>query len=381
MVPASLSLPAQSCTAARGSTKFGVLSVLSGETSLLQPQLWSVLRSKTDVGTSGYLGLFLGHRQKLESGPGYWTETNQSTFGADYRGRHLRNQLGLYLFGAATNTLAQAEAQSWEEQVGIQIDYRGKLLRPTLLSVHTSDEFNPDVGFTERPNAWINELHIPFAKDGGLAFRIGPKAGLVTDEKFRDILGYSGGISTKFFTPSKLNLGVDLERYNDEVLQSFNLFENVSVLPGNYPGTRTTISAGTLGTTNPSIKSVYKYEDGYFGGWLHSLQITSAVSLNKHIKTNVGLHLSSARTLTQNTAIFSQAVNLGLTLVPRLGVIIDLFGQHNSVGKESLGLIRLRWIFRPGSNLFLLLQQTMLRTKLIETTATAKLSIRWDLLL
>ena len=134
---------------------------------------------------------------------------------------------------------------------------------------------------------------------------------------------------------------------------------------------------------NPTASAYYELSNAFFGGTQHLLSTDASVSFGPHVKLVESLVAAwialpgapPARTLT---------VNGSLTIAPTPRLAFDLIGQLNTVSDTAVAMLRARWRFLPGSDLFLVWREALdLEGRLAERerSVTLKASLRLDLVL
>ncbi len=381
-----------------GRTAFGVLDVLTDATPTEPAANHGVVRIRQNLGDSSYVGAMFGARTFVPLGGRDAPATDgvepHYSAGADALVRLADERLELSGFASYTAREAppsmDAEvpsAASTGSAGRLAVKYRGKLLQPELSTLFVSRDFRPELGFVRRRDIVQTRLGVPFIHrvltrwlrswSGGLA------GTLIASEDLSRRVGSKGSWDLGLTTLGGWDVAVGADYEEDVVDAPFTLLPGLDVAAGTYRGAtlRAFVSAPT--GRNPTASVYYELSNAFFGGTQHYLSTDASVSFGPHVKLAQSLVVAwialpgadPTRTLTLNGS---------LTVAPSPRLAFDLIGQFNSVSETAVAMLRARWRFLPGSDLFFVWREALDvagRVAERERSLTLKASLRLDLVL
>jgi hypothetical protein len=311
---------------------------------------FSVMRVKRDILRRSSVGLLATSRSVAQGGVG----SNQ-VYGVDGT------------FGFFNNlTLATYLARSRSSDVdGDDVSYRAQMeyggdrygVQVERLSVDRN--FNPEIGFVRRADMRKNFALVRFSprprsikavrkfSSIGQMTYIEDSAGRVATRSL------DGEFAVEFQNSDRFSVGV-----NDDyelILRPFSVVPGARVAPGGY-GFTTARMAYALGQQRPVSGNVLVERGSFYGG------DRTAITINRS-RLNVSPRLSVEPTVTLNwltlpVGRFTNALTGGrvtFTVTPRM--FASALIQYNSSTHVASTNARLRWEYRPGSELFVVLNE------------------------
>ena len=307
---------------------------------------FAVLRLRRDILRRSNIGVIAVNR----SANGARLQGNQ-TYGVDGIFSFFEN-LNINTYLARTQTPAlRGDDASYRVQLEYNADRYGVILEDMMVGKH----FNPETGYVRR-----NDIHRNIAN---LRFSPRPRASN-TVRKYE----FSGGVDQFARASDGLletrvidgSFGVEFENSDrlgvqfldnlEQLTESFNVFGGIKIPAGKYQF-RNMIADYSLGQQHP-VSGMVSYEyGGFFGGTKHTLGLTRGRAeplANLFVEPGVSLNwvdLPQGRFVAK--VLTSRVI---YTFTPRtfIGALVQYNSNSNSVSVNA----RLRWEYRPGSDLF-----------------------------
>ncbi len=328
----------------------------------------AVLRGLLELGGGSNAGLMITHRQSLEN-----TEDRNLMIGIDgaWRGgKKLPLLVETFAVGSLTGSQASAvQVAAGGEGSGdyadklapgatIKIALRDELVRPTLHYAYYHPELRGDLGFFRRVGVQSAsaslELVPRIGKRGLERVNAGGYGGLLSAAEGDSLLDYHGGGFAALKWNKGYSLGVNAYYAVETVDDSFTVGRDTEIPAGSYEGANVSIFGGTPGTKSLSTNGQLFWRD-YYGGqllgtaggvsWLPAALLRLDVGYNyAHASFQ---QLPSFDTLVLNGRFtFGFSSRLGLKVSTGYNLLDDLVQLQS----------RLRWIYGPGRDLFLVYQ-------------------------
>lgn len=380
-----------------GRTAFGVLDVLTDGTPDQPAANHGVVRVRQNLGDSSYVGAMFGSRAFVPLGgdaPATDGAEPHYAAGADALVRLADERLELS--GFASYTAREAPPPSAESPFGapstgsagrLAVKYRGKLLQPELSTLFVSRDFRPELGFVRRRDIVQTRLNVPFIHrvltrwlrswSGGLG------GTLIASEDLSRRVGSKGSWDLGLTTLGGWDVAVGADYEEDVVDAPFTLLPGLEVAAGTYRGATLRAFASAPTGRNPTASAYYELSNAFFGGTQHYLSTDASVSFGSHVKLAQSLVVAWIA-LPGAAPTQTLTLNGSLTVAPSPRLAFDLIGQFNSVSETAVAMLRARWRFLPGSDLFFVWREALDvagRLAERERSLTLKASLRLDLVL
>ena len=241
-----------------------------------------------------------------------------------------------------------------ESAYGFNFDYQGRALTVFLDAQEIEEEYDPRAGFLLRRNvrhlnpliqwlpriergfirSWFTELYVDYYEtlDGG-----------ELESKRIDILP----IGMRMTTEDRWRIGYVLQTEN--LLEPFEVSPGVVIPPGRYEFNTVDAAAFTNQTRLFGVRGRMSVGD-FYNGTQTSGRFTFNFRISKHVKAETRWVFNDVE-LPQgafDVGLYSQVVNFTFTPNLRLNTIL----QYNDLSGDLGTNIRLHWIYKPGSDLF-----------------------------
>jgi hypothetical protein len=135
-----------------------------------------------------------------------------------------------------------------------------------------------------------------------------------------------------------------------ELDESFDLADRILVPPGRYDVRRFTFFGGSSPNRRVGARLIARISDEW-GGRMRLLDMGSRISLGKHLTTGVSWTLSQADLPGGAFTAHVLRLRAGWAFSTRL--VTRAFIQYNSLDQKWITNLRLRFIHRPGSDLYI----------------------------
>jgi hypothetical protein len=322
----------------------GVLDVFTEEAEGAPRTNFGVLRFKRDAGERGYVGAMLTDRRTSTS--------SETDCGAD-ASLWPTSRLNLQAFAARTTRddgVADWAARGAAEYQADPVYVYGEYLRigpgaATGMGFVTQTDLrraNGKAQYTFRPRA---------SRLRSLAVYVGGKHQAHVDGWPRDANAFAG---MSFDLHSGDGLSLTHVRGYVDLDSGFELAGRIPVPPGRYDLADTEVSLYSSGN-RPLSASGNASLQGIWDGDLTALAGSLTLKAGSHLSLS-GTYTRSSAALPGGSFVAHVAgVRVGWSFSTRLAA--HVYAQYNSLDRRFVGNFRLRFIHRPGSDLYLVLNE------------------------
>jgi hypothetical protein len=330
-----------------GRYAIGLINIQTGEeqVSQSQPTNFSVVRLRRDVLRKSSVGLIATGRSVSIDGQG-----SNAAYGVDGIFSFFDNfDINTYWARTRTSSLSGGEVS-----YRTQLDYYGDRYGVELERLVVGEHFNPEVGFLRRPDirrSFGNFRFSPRPQSSRLVRRYSYTALVDYIENGAgqvDSRDFEGGFAIEFNNSDRFNIGHT--RTYELLVRPFPITPAVTLPVGGYDGSRTRL-AFTLGTQRTFSGTMWVEHGPFYSGDRTAtgvtggrLEVTSQFALEPSYSLNeVDLREGSFTTHLVGSRII-------YTMTPLMFASALL--QYNSTSRTIASNVRLRWEYRPGSELF-----------------------------
>ncbi|HLG15451.1 MAG TPA: DUF5916 domain-containing protein [Blastocatellia bacterium] len=365
-------------TGTAGRYNLGVLAVRTRETDFTDAKTFFIGRVKRSLLKQSYIG-------------GIYTEGNPAgegsgrTFGADLRlftSRFLGREQNFGVEAFALKTRNEGGGGK-DNSYGFTVSYPNDLWDIEVEWRHVGDNFRPALGFVPRPG--VNTLNI------SAEFDPRPKHFLNVRQMFHEFrftrftrLDKGQTESWRLFTAPinyTLNSGEHVE-FNyapqfERLFEPFEIAEGVVLPAGDYRFTRWRAEVFTASKRPWKIDATWWFGT-YWSGRADEINTSFQYKLAPHFQAAVSLRQTFARLKEGNfvARIYSLRVNYSVSPYLTFFNLVQFDNESRNLGWQS----RVRWIIRPGNEVFLVFNQGWLqdegggfRFRAAETSLAGKL--------
>jgi hypothetical protein len=373
-----------------GPVSFGLLDVVTEEGFGAQANaLAGRVRVRLDDGASYVGGIVVG-RQPILSGGARTDETaNHTTVGADALWRTLDRRLELsgFVFGTTRDGEDVDPADGGEGIAAYgAVRYLGEWAQPRGYFLYQDEGLAPTLGFLRRrgaPRALVELPLVARPRDFFLR-RISLIATgvLETTARMDEVLTATGSISLDLESHDGWDLLLTGGYADDVVQRDFEPVPGVTVPAGRYRGATLSAALSTPDNFNPYVYAYYAVSNAYFGGERHNGYLQTAWSPIPEIRLVASADVYRVE-LRGYEGFWTYAINGLVRVTPTTALQADLVARVDAESRTAIGMLRVRWRFAPGSDLFLVWREDMTYEPQLssERTLTLKVSYRLDGLL
>lgn len=345
---------------------------------------FSVARLRLNVGQASYLGAIATLRAQPE------TDRVDASAGADFLTRIGAFELRGFATGSFNDPQSRdADADDERGQgAAAQVEgfYRGQVLRVYGLARWIGEGYDPEVGFVRRDDytqlfTRIQLQHRTRAL-GLETVDVHLRLGQDLDASFQQNLGRTGGLEVELSWVAGYYGWARADLIQDVVREDFTIAGR-DVSAGTYDAIRYWFGFGRSSARNPSFSVSYIGQASFFGGVRQSIDGSLGIVATRHVR----LRFNGSGGFIQLPGSESFAVATGsasLTIAPTTALQLDGVFQINTVSATTTGLARLRWRYRPGSDVFVVYQEVRPyrdSEQVLERRLLLKLTYRYDALL
>lgn len=323
-----------------GRTTIGVLDALTDDTPEAPGTNFSVLRARQDLGARASAGLILTDRHS-DAG-------DNRVVGADlfvpFRDEY---RLQGFIAGSSTTGPGGDGGAGW-----FRVAREGDIWQYSADYTEVDSDFVAGTGFVQRGNQR--------RRRGSFAWRPRPRGSAVrqwtllysptylTDDDNRLMTRlHFAEISAEFHTGDTLGMFYleDFER----LPTPFDIFPHVTIPPGDYDNSEAQVTA-TTSSNRPWAGSVFANLGDFFGGRRRILGGSLTARTGRHLTMGTEFTHNRVRLPAGDFSTRLAALRVRYAFTTRLfgGILV----QSNSLTDEIGVNLRLNWVYRPGSDFF-----------------------------
>jgi hypothetical protein len=336
-------------TGSLGNFELGVMDVETRSTGPNPYANYAVVRAKRALWGGSYLGVM-----GIDKRSGNPTDSFNEADGADARLVFFRN---LVVNGYATQTRTPGVA-SGQTNLGAGFDYQTNWLEVFAQHRKVGPNFNPEVGFLERADCICNYI------DVNLKPR--PKLRGVRELNFESFLFHAPDthhvLQTQEWQATTRIEFHDGSYSDDDIVDvstqrlttPFNVYKNVFIPEGMYHWTRHQLTYGSPQDRRLMVSS-YERFGTYYNGRLNEARIRATYRANEKLSFNIAEQWNRFR-LPVNGGDFSVLFGSAQTnySFSRFLTLSALLQMNTANTQAASGNIRLRWNYRPDSDLYVI---------------------------
>ncbi len=348
----------------------GVLDVVTDGTDGAPPSNFAVARASYPFGRGGQAGLIAVSRHALDERDAFG---DHYALGADAAVRLLDARLEIAGFGALTLATGPAGLDSGDANDAgdrspppgtsgqVTVEYLGAEWQPSVYVRRTDADFDPQVGFVRRTDVTESGAALDrvfrFAEHPIARLTLSAGGSGIWSADLADARGQRahGGVELR----SRSGWSASLEGVwnRDRVGAEFELLPGVRVPGGTYAGPQVSAYVSSPSTRAPSGYAGYTFDDGFFGGTLHRLSTGFTWPVGAHLR--LFGDCAAARLDVPGGQADTLTLDAGITIAASTRLFADVAGQLNSVDDAARALLRLRWRYLPGSDIFAVYQEDL----------------------
>ena len=306
---------------------------------------FSVLRVKRDVLRRSSLGALGTYRSSTTVG----TE-GSGTYGVDGTFAFFSN-LSITSYWAQTQAAGRGDHN---ESYRAQLDYAGDRYGIQAERLVVGRDFAPDIGFVRRSDMRKTYAQARFSPRPRGSRRVRKRSAVgqytyIDDDARRlSTRTVDGELALEFQNSDRLSAGVTANY--ERVTRTFPLTATAAVAPGIYSFT-TARAAYTVGQQRRASGTLLLERGEFYGGRRTSATISRArlnVTSRLSVEPSLSLNWIALPTQTLTTQLLGGRVTF--TATPLL--FVSALVQYNHAARTLSANARLRWEYRPGSELF-----------------------------
>ena len=333
-------------TGRAGAQTVGFLNVVTDE-KFDQPRTnFSVARVKRDVGGSGYIGAIVTDRRN--------SAENNTVAGVDWSlwPTAILNFQG---FAARSRTSGQGGE---DNAYRLGLDYTADHIGFFASHLFIGPEMTAATGFITRSDVRINNGFFRVTARPELIglrqIRISASGNYVTHADW-ELQDWEAGPRLTFEWNSGERLNFNYQKNFTRLDEGFSLADGVDVAAGDYDGWKVEGSFNTSTNRTVSIRSQASFER-FFDGDLFSTSGAVQLTPGSHLSVNMSIRHNDVDIPAGSFTADIYAMRLGYAFTPRLTA--NALIQYNSLDNLISTNVRLNFIHRPGSDIFLVFNET-----------------------
>ena len=332
-----------------GANNIGLLNIQTGNASNIPSTNNTVIRYKRDIGSQSYIGGILTSKNNKN--------ISNQVAGLDgaYSTSHFLKNKNLVILGLISKSFDKGINMNNNYAWRFYIDYPNDFIDHFIAISSVQQNYNPELGFLNRKNfdnltwnfrinprwfqKWIRKMYLkPWEFSAYRTHSTGELESLYNESR---PLG--------FFTKSGERFEYNLQQIFERLDDTFALTNAIKFTKGKYWMHRQQIQAGTFQGRKFWIDGSYLWGK-FYTGKIYTLQFSLGINANKHLNFKTGYIYNTIKTTSGNLFTNELAEYINYAFNPRLD--IAFFIQWNSLDDFLLGNLRLHWIPKPGSDMY-----------------------------
>ena len=361
-----------------GGWDIGVLRVatagLAKDDDALPPNAFTVARLKRNVGERSSIGAMLteaapdGELANRVAGVDFVYKPGPKTiFGGFWSSSAIGEEAA-----ASSENAAAGASDAGESAYGFNFDYQGRALTVFLDAQEIEEDYSPRAGFLLRRNVrhlnpqiqWLPRIERGFVRSWFTELYVDYYETLDEGELETQRIEFAP-IGMRMTTEDRWRLGYVHETEN--LVEPFEVSDGVVIPPGRYEFDTVEAAAFTNQSRLFGLRGRIGVGD-FYEGTQTSGRIGFNFRISRHLQTQTSWVYNNVE-LPQgafDVGLYSQIVNMTFTPNLRLNTIL----QYNDLSGDLGTNIRLHWIYRPGSDLFVVYNENWMAEDLRHRQST-----------
>ena len=328
------------------------LGVMDVNTRTSGPNLWSnfaVARAKYALWSGSYVGLM-----GVDKRSGNVSDSFNQSSGADTRLVFLRN---LVVNGYATQTRTQGYS-SGQSDLGAGFSYETNWLEAFYQHRKVGPNFNPEAGFVERTDCLCDFMDAtlkPRPRIRGLR-ELNFEAWLFHAPDTRHILQtqqWQATFRANFNNGSYTDEDI-VHLFKQKLTEPFNIYKNVFLPAGQYSWMRHQLSYGSPQDRRLTVNLLERF-GAYYSGHLNEARVRSTYRANERLSFNFSQQWNRFSLPVQGGDFSVLLGSLQTNYSFSRFLTLSALAQMNTANRQAVNAnIRLRWNYRPDSDLYMI---------------------------
>ncbi len=333
--------------------EIGFLDVVTDRYENRERENFLVARVKKPLWTQSYIGAIFTYGNPQGDERNYLA-------GFDFRYRtskFLKNKNFYFLlYGLKTNTEG---LKGNDSAFGFSIGYPNDLFEATLSWKQIEKNFNPAMGFLYREDirkTFISLTYAPRPQKFGIRripFEL--RWNETTDLKNKPLTRhiFLAPLNIEFESGERIEFNI-IPQF-DFVEEEYEIFDGINIPAGEYKQTRYRIQVETASKRPLSLDIMYWW-GGFYGGKNKNIEFELNYKSGKHIIVSLGLEQDNVSLPQGSFKTRNYQLRLDYSFSPRLTFynFLQYDNESNNIGINS----RLRWIIKPGNDIFLVINHS-----------------------
>jgi hypothetical protein len=241
---------------------------------------------------------------------------------------------------------------------GLDVDYPNEPLDVHVFFRQWGEQFHPALGFIKRPDIreYIGSVRYVWRPNTRLlrSIKLGARPFYTTDLDNRVVAENHDVPILTFATPAGDELTLETTYFRDVVDEAFEIWPGVTIPPGDYGYWQFKPSFKTSAARPVSAGFSFRY-GGFYSGRQTAYRPTLEWRPSRHVTVGAAYELREVRLPEGDFDVHLASLRLDLALTPDLtwSTVAQYDNKSDDVGLNS----RIRWTWRPGSDVFLVWNQ------------------------
>lgn len=334
-----------------GKSNIGVLSLQTGEKDSLPATNNTVFRYKYDIGKQSYIGCILTSKISHNS-------TNQiAGIDAGFITSSFLKNKNLDITGEIAQSIDGYKIKDNSVAYRVYCDYPNDLIDHFISISSIQQNFNPELGFLNRENYnafnWhLNPMPRWFTKFGiqQMDFQLWALSYFVT-QNTKQLESWNNETRPfGFILKSGDNFQFNLQQSYDRLDNEFVLTDSARISKGKYHMHNTEFQIGTYKGRRLWAQLVYNWGT-FYTGTIKTLGTEIGINISKHFNLNTSYSYNYINLPNTNVPSNELAQHINYAFTTKLD--LAFFAQWNSLDDLLFGNLRLHWIPKIGTDLYI----------------------------
>ena len=339
-----------------GRFSLGLLDMKTRDSSVAPGENFTVARVKANFGAQSYIGAMFTHGDPTGAADNTVEGLDMKLGTAHFLGT--KQIFGVTLFGLKSETSGlKSNDFAW----GGQVTYPNDFLNLSYTNKYVEENFHPGLGFVQRPGTHFTEYDAQIRPRPADFLDVRQMTHEIYYSSYYDLVNRGVQSRTLRLVPlswtlnSGFKLAAGYQRSYERLWSPFAVNTNVLIPTGNYWMNRGNASLST--PTRKSLQTTVVYGFGkFYGGANNNVDATLLWRKDEHLTTSVEVNQYWVRLPQGNFQTRLILYNVAYSFSPLLTIsnIVQYDTSSENIGVQS----RLRWIVKPGNELYLVINHS-----------------------
>lgn len=333
-----------------GANNIGLLNIQTGSASNIASTNNTIVRYKRDIGNQSYIGgIFTSKNSK---------DINNQVVGLDgaYSTAHFLKNKNLVISGLATESFDKGIHENDNYAWRFFIDYPNDFIDHFIGISSVQQNYKPELGFLNRKNfdnlTWNFRINPRWFQKWGInQMLLKPwEFSLYRTHTTRELESfYNESSPLGFLTKSGESFEFNLQQIFERLDTTFALTDSIQFIKGKYWMYRKEVQFGTFPGRKYWAHVSYNWGN-FYTGKIATIETSVGINVNKHLNFKTDFNHNNITISSGHFSTDELAEYMNYAFNPK--VEMTFFLQWNSLDDLLFGNLRLHWIPKIGSDMY-----------------------------